>query len=321
MPIFKSNLAATHRLHNLLQTVLIVVCMALLLGICGELLLGEGAFFWVVLATVISLFIRPQIPIKLLMSLYQAQALTYQEAPELIQLIESLASRAKLATVPVLYYVSSSATNAFTLGSLGDSAIAVTDGLLRRLSTRELANVLAHEISHLNNHDIKVMGLADLVSRLTRLMSSIGLMMVVFSLPLLFLVEGIKVSWLGIGLLIIAPALIDLLQAALSRTREFNADIGAVELTDDPEGMASALVKVSPQNRNGFQRVFIPQRNDSGPSLLRSHPPTEERIRRLLLLNTQQKNNSLVFSEGNRHDLGRREVNDHPKRHWGGLWY
>ncbi len=318
MENFHSKLAEVHRFHNFLQTVSIISAMALLLGLSAELLLGEGAFLWAVFTTVFTLLLRPQVPIKLMMRFYRAQPISYYESPKLVEVVESLALKAKLTTIPKLYYIPSSVTNAFTVGTQSESAIAVTDGLLRRLSTRELTNVLAHEISHLKHHDINVMGLADLVSRLTRLMSSVGLILIIFSFPL-FLFSEIELSLVGVMLLIIAPVCINFLQAALSRTREYSADIGAIELTGDPGGLASALNKVYNFDVNRLQSVFT--HKGAEPSLLRSHPPTEERVRRLLALQKEKEMTRSPKMEEGFHEFRKRDNLRSPRRHWTGLWY
>ena len=92
------------------------------------------------------------------------------------------------------------------------------------------------------------------------------------------------ISWTAILLLIFAPILTDLLQLALSRTREYNADLGAVQLLNDPEALASALFKM--QRGSVLRDILMPGHHSSEPSLLRSHPPIQARIQRLLSLRT-----------------------------------
>ncbi len=127
------------------------------------------------------------------------------------------------------------------------------------------------------------MTLADLTSRMTPTLSLIGQLLVVINLPLFLLAET-SLSWLAILLLILAPAISALLQLALSRTREFDADLSAINLTGEPQGLASALVKLEQQHRGLLERLLTPDRRSPEPSLLRTHPRTEERIQRLLSL-------------------------------------
>ncbi|MBN0756636.1 M48 family metalloprotease, partial [Pseudomonas aeruginosa] len=98
------------------------------------------------------------------------------------------------------------------------ASIALTDGLLRSLSPRELAGVLAHEVAHIANEDLRVMGLADSVSRLTSLLAMVGQIAIVFSLPAL-LAGAVAVNWPGLLLLAASPQLALLAQLGLSRVR------------------------------------------------------------------------------------------------------
>jgi heat shock protein HtpX len=194
-----------------------------------------------------------------------------------------LAARAGLPAAPTLYYVPSAMINAFAVGTRGNSAIAVTDALLRALSPRELAGVLAHELSHVRNNDMWVMELADLFSRMTSWFSSVGQILLVINLPLTMFSEY-AVSWAAILILVLAPTLSALMQLALSRIREYDADLGATELTGDPRGLALALVKMERYQGRFIEQIFFPGRRLPDPSLLRTHPPTQERIERLLEL-------------------------------------
>ncbi|GAB6040540.1 zinc metalloprotease HtpX [Endothiovibrio diazotrophicus] len=310
-----------HRLHNRLQAVLIIGGMALLLGLCGELLLGEGAFLWLALITGATLLLTPQIPPRAVMRLYRARPIERWELPELAAMIETLAARARLPAVPQLYYVPSATLNAFTVGNRENAAVAVTDGLLRGLDARELAGVLAHEVSHIAHHDIRVMGLADTVSRLTGLMAGLGLLLTLVGLPL-WLLGLAEISLSGLALLLFAPTLAALLQAALSRSREFEADLGAAELTGDPQGLASALARLEYPAWSGWRRIFAPRGRESAPSSLRSHPSTEERIRRLLELAPRRRVEPFSFASPSRRlppDFI--VVTRRPRHHWSGLWY
>ncbi len=144
------------------------------------------------------------------------------EAPDLGP-VARLSARAGLPATPVPHYVPSAVVNAFATGSKREASIALTDGLLRSLSPRELAGVIAHEIAHIANEDLRVMGLADSVSRLTSLLAHMGPIAILLSLPAL-LVGAAEVYWPGLLIIgRIAPAGL-LAQLGLSRVREFDAD-------------------------------------------------------------------------------------------------
>ncbi len=163
--------------------------------------------------------------------------------------------------------------------------------MLRQLEPRELAGVLAHEVSHVRNNDPWVMGLADVTSRITGWFSMLGQILFLLNIPLV-LMGAVSISWLAIALLIFAPTLSGLIQLALSRTREYDADIGAVELTGDPRGLASALAKLERTQGRWLEQILMPGRRVPDPSLLRTHPPTAERIERLLALTSDHATTS-----------------------------
>jgi heat shock protein HtpX len=270
-----------HRTENLKHTVLLVGGMVILLSALGWSLWGAPGFVMLlVIGGILALF-SPQVSPQLIMRMYRGQPLGRGQAPGLVQLVHELARRADLPRPPRLYLIPSPICNAMAVGRRDDATIAVTDCLLRRMTTRELTGVLAHEISHIANNDLKVMGLADLLSRMTRLLSLMGQLLLLVNLPLL-LMGRVTIPWLFIALLVVAPNLIALLQLALSRTREFDADLEAVRLTGDAGGLASALAKLERLQGGVWQRILLPDRGSPEPSLLRTHPTTEERIRRLL---------------------------------------
>jgi heat shock protein HtpX len=264
------------------QSVLLLGGMIGLLSLCGWLVAGVEGLLWIAVGGGLSLLLSPRLSPRLLLRMYRAVRLGPADLPAVFEVLVEISRRAGLERLPDLYYVPSSTLNAFTVGSR-EVAIAVTDGLLRRLSLRELAAVLAHEVSHIRHNDLWLMGLADTVSRLTRTMSALGVFLFFLNLPLL-LFEEQGFPWLLVGLLIFAPTLGSLLQLALSRTREFDADMDAAGLTGDPVGLAAALEKLERYQGRFWEELLLPGRRIPEPSLLRTHPPTEERIRRLMSL-------------------------------------
>ncbi|NNF25865.1 MAG: M48 family metalloprotease, partial [Gemmatimonadetes bacterium] len=284
-----------HIVANRLQTGLILVAMAGLLMAVGYLLLGGSGLLWAGLGTGMLVGLNPMMSPGLILRLYRSRRLTPRTAPDLVGLVERLAQRAGLATVPELHYVPSPIINAFAVGTRRASAVAVSDGLLRTLSPRELSGVLAHEISHVAAGDTKVMMLADLFSRLTGLLSNLGQILLFLNLPLL-LFSDYGIPWSLIILLILAPSVSVLLQLALSRAREYDADRAAAELTGDPRGLASALAKMERYQGGFFEQIVLPGRRVPEPSLLRTHPETEDRVRRLLELEERQPEESFPTS-------------------------
>ncbi|MET0028837.1 MAG: zinc metalloprotease HtpX [Candidatus Thiodiazotropha sp.] len=311
-----------HTWRNRLQSLFLLSLMAAYLGLLGWLLWGPQGLIILLGVGVFGMLFHPTLSPKLIMRMYGARPIQEEQAPVLFQLIGELARRAEIETRPSLYYIPSRMLNAFTVGTPRQSAIAITDGLLRHLETREVVGVLAHEISHIRNNDLWVMGLADLFSRATSLLSTLGQLLLLFSLPLL-LFSHVRLNWLAMLLLIFAPTLSTLTQMALSRTRETVADLHAVQLTGDPQGLAQALEKIERIQGGWLERVFMPGRRLPEPSLLRSHPQTEARIEQLMKLNPRQP--EWIGAHGQHQaELDphlKKPVQRHPRWHINGLWY
>lgn len=308
-----------HAFVNRLQSVLLLSFMAGFLALLGYLVGGGEGLAYLSAFGLLLLLMNPVASPWLVLRLYRARPLRPAEAPTLYALLRELSRRAELPTLPTLHYVPSPLVNAFTVGGVRNAAIALTEGLLLTLDGREIAGVLAHEISHIRNGDLRVMGLADLISRLTSVLSLFGQILVLVNLPLLWW-SDVRVNWWAIALLVFAPQITVLAQLGLSRTREYDADLNAVLLTGDPEGLASALAKIERGARRWFE-VLLPGFGVPEPSWLRTHPPTEERIRRLLALRPQAELGAWVRTfEPERHGLPRRAARL-PRYRWSGLWY
>ncbi len=269
-----------HTLTNRLQSLLLLSVMGGFLALLGWLLWGASGIIWLLMPVLVLILFNPFASPELLMRLYRATPLTPEQAPALYESLRELCRRAKLSHVPTLYYLPSRMVNAFAIGTQKRAAIAVTDGLLRNLDSREAVAVLAHELSHIQHNDMWVMGLADLFSRLTSTLSLFGQFLLLLNLPLLMF-SNAGINWFAILILIFAPSLSALAQLGLSRTREYDADLNAALLTGDPEGLARALIKIERQQGSFLEQIILPGRRIPEPSLLRTHPPTAERIRRL----------------------------------------
>lgn len=272
-----------HRLNNLAQTALILGGMAAIAWAVVGMIAGPGTTLLVVGAAIAGLALAPSLSRELLLRGYRARRLRPADWPEGHALLEALAARAGLPRTPELWYVPSRLPNAFAMGRPAESAVCVSDGLLRLLTFREMAGVLAHEVAHIAHRDLWLMGLADAMSRMVSLASWVGQILLLVNLPLL-LTGAATIPWLVPLALAFSPTVMALLQLALSRSREFDADLGAARLTGDPEGLASALAKLERRVGRLWEDMFLPGRRIPEPSLLRTHPPSEERIARLLAL-------------------------------------
>jgi heat shock protein HtpX len=265
-----------HNRRNAIHTALLIGGTGLLMGVMAYSVLGVFGLIGAAVFGAIGLASLSRVSPQIVLNLYKARPLDPGELPELQQVIRQLASKADLPAVPRLHYVPSSMLNAFAVGTPEDSAIAVTDGLLRGMSIRQITGILAHETAHIVNGDLRVMGLADVLNRITSFMSALGLI----GVPIVF-GTGVDVPYVGLFMLIFAPTIGGLLQLGLSRAREYDADLDGVTLTGDPEGLASALRALEQRQRGIWEGMFLPGSSVPQPSLLRTHPRTEDRIARL----------------------------------------
>ena len=266
-----------HRALNDTHTALLIAGSLGLLAVTAWAIAGIAGIIYAVIFGSISLMAARRVSPAMILRMYKAKPVNAMNWPLGHELITELSRRAELSSVPKLHVVPSKMMNAFAVGRIDDSAVAVTDALIRQLTARELAGVLAHEITHIKNEDIKVMSIADMVSRFTSALSTMGIIAIIFNVTGFF---G-TLPWLGIAAMIFAPMVGSLLQLALSRTREFDADYGAALLTGDPDGLSSALRKLESWQKRRLESMALPVGRMSQPSMLRSHPPTDERIERL----------------------------------------
>ena len=317
--IFSERRRRHHKLRNLAQLLLLLGGMLFILAVCAWSIWGLEGIAWVLIGGTLSLMFTPSFAPEWVMRMYRAAPLRPRDLPEVFALLQELAARAGLKVLPRLYYIRSPLLNAFAVGRPEAAAIGLTDGILRTLTTRELAGVLAHELSHIRNNDLWTMNLADLLTRLTSLMSWFGQFLLILNLPIILMNE-VPVPWTLVLVLIFAPTLMSLLQLALSRSREFDADLDAAALTGDPQGLASALAKLERYQGRYWEEIFLPGRRVPEPSILRTHPPTDERIRRLLEL--YETAEPLPFPGHVLHPPPWVTAMPHgPRWRWPGVWY
>lgn len=316
-----------HNAMNMLQSVLLIAGMALILGTIGWLFFGLAGLIITVAAGLIFTMNATRISPAMLTRMYGARPVHPQQAPDLHRIMVELSSRAELPAVPRLFYLPSKIMNAFATGRRDNAYVVVSDGLLRALTLREITGVLAHEVAHVRNNDMWVMGVADLFSRLTSMISTAGQFLFILGIGLFMFGEN-NIPFLGLLLLIIAPVLSSLLQLGLSRTREYDADLGAFELTGDARGLASALLKLERYQGGFMEKIMLPGRRQQQPSLLRTHPETQDRVQRLLELEGEGSTLSAPELEQRLEKPAQifptrlfHPVNTLPKWRISGLWY
>lgn len=286
--------------RNNLQTWFLVFLFFLLISLFG---LGIGAYLGdILLGLIITTLFGIIYTIivfstgdRMIMNISGAKPVTKKEYPHLFHAVEGLALAAGIPT-PKCYVIKDSALNAFATGKKPESAsIAVTTGLLEKMNRQELEGVIAHEMSHIKNNDIRVMMLAAVLVGVILLLSQFLLRSFLWggkgggkkggNVTIILIVVGLVLA-------ILAPFIAELIKLSISRKREYMADASGTVLTRYPPGLANALKKIAKDpdplvdNANkATAHLFIStpfRKKKSGRSRwFSTHPPIEERIRRL----------------------------------------
>jgi heat shock protein HtpX len=239
---------------------------------------------------------------SVLLASANAREVTHAEAPQLYNIVEEMRIAAALPAMPKVYIIDAPVPNAFAVGLKPERAcVAVTTGLLERLSRDELQGVIAHELGHISNRDTLFMTLAGVTLGAIVLLADMGMRMMFWggsgrrrSSSSSGKNGGAAMAIMMIAALvlaILAPIIARLLYFACSRQREYLADASAAQYTRLPSGLASALQKIStqqeakkiPVNRVVSPMYIInPLAASGSSSVFGTHPPTQERIKRLL---------------------------------------
>lgn len=278
---------------NTLKTTFFLAVLAVLFVGIGSLIGGKGgAAIALVLALLMNLGAY-WFSDKIVLAIYRAKAVSEAEAPELHRMMRSLTTAAQLP-MPKLYVMDSPTPNAFATGrNPKHAAVAVTTGILSILSEEELAGVLAHELAHVKHRDILIGTIAATIAGAVSYLSQMGQWALMFG--------GMggnrdergghpMAMALSLVMIILAPIAALLIQMAVSRAREYEADLGGAKLCRNPLGLAAALGKlhrgvqqIPMQINPATAHLFIvsPLTGGGVISLFSTHPPVQERIRRL----------------------------------------
>mgnify|MGYP000397914800 CR=1 FL=1 len=267
------------KLRNAVHELLLLSAMFGALTVVASIVYGKDAIKWLAVVGLAAVVFRPRVRPAWTLTMFGAVPLPRWAAPQLHEVVATLALRAQLPGPPALFYMPTSVANAFAVGSRDDAVVAVTEGMLRRLPPRQIVAVLAHEIGHVRAGDTTVMALSDVIGRLVHAMSWVGMFGVVLAAPAAS--HGDARLLVVSATLAALPTAVTLLQLALSRTREFDADLEGAALTGDPEGLAAALETLDRLEGSLWERALGQRRTLPDPLLIRTHPTSAERARRL----------------------------------------
>ncbi|RTL58210.1 MAG: zinc metalloprotease HtpX [Rhodocyclaceae bacterium] len=278
-------------MFNWFKTALLMAAITALFGVIGGMIGGQGGMLLaLVLGGGMNLF-SYWFSDKMVLSMYNAQEVDEASSPYLYNMVKELAANAGLP-MPRVYIINEDQPNAFATGRNPEhAAVAATSGILRMLSARELRGVMAHELAHVQHRDI-------LISTIAATMA--GAISALANFAMFFGgrdEHGRAVNPLaGILVAILAPLAATLIQMAISRAREFEADRGGAEISRDPGALADALLKIEAYAKGipmmsaeahpetAQMMIMNPLSGGGLAGLFRTHPATEERVARLRAL-------------------------------------
>ena len=279
-------------MNSLKTTMLMALLMALMVALGGIFAGHTGMTVMLVIALGMNFF-SYWFSDRMVLSMYHAQEVDRQSAPELYGLVEKLAGRAGLP-MPRVYIINEDAPNAFATGrNPSNAAVAVTTGLMRALDYNEISGVLGHELAHVKHRDILISTIAATMATVISYAASIAQWAAIFGAGRSSDDDNGGIIGL-IATAIIAPIAAALIQMAISRSREYSADEGGAEICGNPNYLASALEKIEyyavhgaplPEATPSTAHMCIINpltgRDISFKSLFSTHPDTQERIARL----------------------------------------
>jgi heat shock protein HtpX len=278
-------------MFNLLKTAVLMAAITALFMAIGSVLGGQQGMMIALVVALGMNFFSYWFSDKLVLKMYNAQEVDPTSAPQFYGMVRELAERAQLP-MPRVYLIQEDAPNAFATGrNPQHAAVAATTGILRVLSERELRGVMAHELAHVKHRDI-------LISTISATMA--GAISMLANFAMFF---GGRDSEgrphnpvVSILVMLLAPLAASLIQMAISRAREFEADRGGAEISGDPQALASALQKIkhyasgipmdaAERHPETAQMMIVNPLSGGGlRGLFSTHPSTEERVERLLAM-------------------------------------
>jgi heat shock protein HtpX len=278
---------------NTFKTALLLTSLTLFLIFVGEYFGGRNGMVIALVIAVAMNFFSYFYSDKLALSMYRAQPVTREQLPRVYSVVEQMTQRTGLP-MPKIYVIPSDSPNAFATGrNPNHASVAVTQGILNLLTDEELAGVLAHELGHVRNRDILTSSIAATLAGAITILAQMGRFAMIFG-------GGGGSSnrdrdgggIAALFMLILAPIAATLIQLAVSRSREYEADATGAHMTGNPYALASALQKLDAYSKRlpmgataSTAHLFIVAPLISGASfanLFSTHPPIAKRVERLI---------------------------------------
>jgi heat shock protein HtpX len=279
-------------MNNTIKTFMLMAALTALFMVGGRALAGQQGMMIALLMALGLNFFAYWNSDKMALSMNKAREVSEAEAPDLHQMVARLAQRAGLPK-PRVYVVDNPTPNAFATGRNPEhAAVAVTTGIMQALNRDELEGVIGHELGHIKNRDILISSIAAVMAGAISYLATMAQWAMIFgggrddengSNPIVMLI-----------MMIVAPLAASIIQMAISRSREYIADRTGAEICGHPKALASALNKLANYNKQqpmqqvnpASAQMYIvnPLKGSSIASLFSTHPPMEERIKRLLAM-------------------------------------
>jgi len=277
---------------NTFKTAFLLTALTLLLMMIGRAFGGQSGMFIALAIAVVMNFVSYFFSDKIALAMYRAQPVTREELPRAYDIVERLTQKIGIP-MPKIYVIPTESPNAFATGRNPQHAsVAVTHGILGLLNDEEMEGVLAHELGHVRNRDILISSVAATIAGAITMLASMGRWAMIFG------------GWGGgdreergggggiaaLIMLILAPIAATLIQLAVSRSREYQADASGAHFTGNPYALASALQKLDAYSRRvpmqatpSTAHLFIiqPLLGMNFGNLFSTHPPIAKRIERL----------------------------------------
>jgi heat shock protein HtpX len=277
---------------NTFKTAFLLTALTLLLMMIGRAFGGQNGMMIALAIAVVMNFVSYFFSDKIALAMYRAQPVTREELPRAYEIVERLTQKIGIP-MPKMYVIPTESPNAFATGRNPQHAsVAVTHGILGLLNDEEMEGVLAHELGHVRNRDILISSVAATIAGAITMLASMGRWAMIFG------------GWGGndreergggggiaaLIMLILAPIAATLIQLAVSRSREYQADASGAHYTGNPYALASALQKLDAYSRRmpmqatpSTAHLFIiqPLLGISFGNLFSTHPPIAKRIERL----------------------------------------